>query len=383
MPITEEDLEKAKNEGLRKEIPVYLLSPKKLDYSLKRDAYSFRNWEDEYSLGYCCGMSISNAELYEGVYRADKSTYELKKEDKIKVPVRGWLTEKKLEDVIRRDQLFTCFSKFLLVAFQRLQIKLGLKSIEDVNKEAFQELTKLIDEGKPAFVVLNYISKAPGHAVVGVGYASSGDYKVIFVYDSNYIFPPYTSFQDFNLWMIAISPEWKILNSDFEFLIVTSFTKFEINVTEEIINTLKNLTEQFSKQLLEENLSLILIYGNFSFQTDADYFYPIPGSKNVVLFFMEPKNEIKVNTSGAEVYLAKPTNEMKANITIIKLENGNFLITSTKVGRVQRYEIYIILIIAVIILFITVIFIFKRILKKISVSSASYLGKKEKRQAQG
>lgn len=394
VPILDEDLEKAKNEKLRKEIPIYLLSPiKKLDYSLNRDAFSFQNWKDKLSEGYCCGMSITNAKLYEGVYKADKPTYELKKEDRIKVPVvvsleeyeREYLISKTLEDVIRRDQLLTCIPKIFQASFQRLRVWLGQKSVEDVNREAFQELVKLIDEGKPALVMLGSLKAGEaGHAVVGIGYTKSVDdkFKFILVYDPNPVFPRGFSFDSLSKWVISISSEGKLLKTSYELLTVTSFTEFDINVTEEIINILRNLTEHFSEQLLERNLSLVFIYGNFSFQTDADYFYPLPGSKDIVFLLMEPKNEIKVEIGGrgAETYVAKPTSEMKANITVIKLEEGNFLITPTKVERIQRDEIYIIiLIVAVIILVIVAILIFKRIFKRTLTSSASYPDEKEKR----
>ena len=353
-------------------VTIYKVS-EKVPYALNKQAYRFPNWEDAESAGYCCGMSISNVLLYENVYKADKLPYFLKKDDKIKYPVtvRGIgivEAEDTLENVIRRDQKTTCFFKCIARATsKKILILTHLKTKEEVTKEELSLLKESLREGKPAIISYCPLSKAPGHAVVGVGVAQSNDYKLLLVYDN--VFPYKDLFSVDAAKFPVISSEGEILNGPFfmDFIVVTRMSYIPSDVTpQEIIReSLLNLDKEAISALLKNNLSLLVVYGKIaSLKTKGDYFYPVPNNKNVVVFFLKPEEKVNIRLKKGILYKVSPTKELEINVSTSSFDtSGRYIIDAQ--GNITKAfywpeSILIFILVTAIVIFLVLRVILKR-----------------------
>ena len=339
-----------------------------LDYSLKRDAFSFPNWEDSSSKGYCCGITITNDLLFEKFYVSPKDLYYLTKSDiiqtkipsgyqnppeevpPIEIPSKNQKGEKRkielnerLEDVIRRHQLVTCPIRSLEKVLPAKLAALigGEKKIKEINRKNIEILEKEIKEGRPiAVYLLNLQPNGINHAVLGVGFINVDEYFIGLVYENSF---PYLKPLNLAQVSFVINKEGALVSKDeetsgYELIVVDSLQDLkDPEIEETTIKALNNVEKEIVEKILKKNLTLTIVSGDFSIE-DKKCYNLIPGGGNLAFCLIEPKEKIKLNIKNALMISAVPTSNLTFNITSKNLREGKFFIE--RGGRLERIEYF-------------------------------------------
>jgi hypothetical protein len=343
-----EDLFKTEERFL---VPVQVWQKILLNYSLKKDAFSFPNWEDTSSKGYCCGITIVNDLLFEKFYNSNKEPFYLQKSDiiqtKISSSARGGKEKielnEQLEDVIRREQLSICpFRAIEKVLPAKLAALIwGEEKIKEINRENVNNFKKEIEGGKPIAVYLvNLQPDGMNHAVLGVGYVNVEDYFIGLVYENSY---PYLKPLNLEKASFVINKNGVLVSKDedssgYRLIVVDSLNDLKDPEMEEAIRkSLNNIDKETIKKLIEKNLTLMTISGNFSIENKKCH-YVIPGSKNLVFCLLGSREKIRADIKNGLIISAVPTPDLTLNVTSKTLENGRFFLE--KGGKVERREYF-------------------------------------------
>jgi hypothetical protein len=369
------------NSDERFEFPLQIWEKKTLDYLLNRDAFSFGDWSDFLSGGYCCGITITNYLLFEKFYKSKKDPYHLEKSDIIQTKIvspEGRTGEGKkekievnthLEDVIRGHQLSTCLFKVAGKAIPTTIEALigGEEKIKEINRENVEKFKEEIIKGNP--VAVYYLVLQLGktnHAVLGVGYANLKDYFIGLIYENT---QPYTEKEGLHLDGVSFmtNKEGELISLDekangFKVVLVDTLDDLKDPEIEETIKqSLTSINNETAKELMAKNLSIVVISGNFTL-LDENCYYLVPDSKNLALCLIKPKEKIRMDAKNALIVTALPLSNLTLNITSNSLKEGEFLIESN--GKIEKMNYFYLWGIMIIVIACVMVVFFLYLIKK-------------------